>query len=231
MVTRSLRKCCTRHLFKLEGLNLKLVYEPGSTTPSNYASRHPARAKNYSNEEKEDLGWKRRMRKQSSSSTGSKGEMIDTITWEEMERVTSQDSTLQAVMEDIKKGTIRKEARVAKYGECFIELSTAAKMVVRGEKLLLSKALVPEVLEAAHEGHPGMESMVRQLRQLYWWPGMTEDIPEYVATCNIGCAAASPKNSPPPMVIRETPEEVWQHLAADFKGPIIGNGNPTTSMW
>ena len=26
------------------------------------------------------------------------------------------------------------------------------------------------------------------------------------------------------MVVRETPEEVWQHLAADFKGPIIGNG-------
>ena len=138
------------------------------------------------------------MRKQSSSSTGSKGEMIDTITWEEMERVTSQDSTLQAVMEDIKKGTIRKEARVAKYGECFIELSTAAKMVVRGEKLLLSKALVPEVLEAAHEGHPGMDSMVRQLRQLYRWPGMTEDIREYVATCNVGCAAASPPRTAHP---------------------------------
>ena len=88
---------------------------------------------------------------------------------------------------------------------------------------MLPKALVPEVLEAAHEGHPGMESMVRQLRQLHWWPGMTEDIREYVATCNIGCAAASPKNSPPPMVIIETPEEVWLHLAADFKGPIIGN--------
>ena len=51
-----------------------------------------------------------------------------------------------------------------------MELSTAAKMVVRGGKLVLPKALVPEVLEAAHEGHPGMESMVRQLRQLYWWP-------------------------------------------------------------
>ena len=150
--------------------------------------------------------------------------MADAITWEEVERVTSQDSTLQAVMEDIKKGTLRKEARVDKYRECFTELSTAAKMVLRGEKLVLPKALVPEVLEAAHEGHPGMESMVRQLRQLYWWPGMTEDIREYVATCNIGCAAASPKNSPPPMVTRETPEEVWQHLAADFKGPIIGNG-------
>ena len=53
---------------------------------------------------------------------------------------------------------------------------------------------------------------------------MTGDIREYVAICNEGCAAATPKNSPPPMVIRETPEEVWQHLAADFKGPIIGDG-------
>ena len=39
------------------------------------------------------------------------GEVADEITWEEMERVTSQDSTLQAVMEDIKKGSLRKEAR------------------------------------------------------------------------------------------------------------------------
>ena len=31
-------------------------------------------------------------------------EMAAVITWEEVERVTSQDSTLQAVMEDIKKG-------------------------------------------------------------------------------------------------------------------------------
>ena len=90
---------------------------------------------------------------------------------------------------------------------------------MRGEKLVLPKALVPDVLEVAHEGQPGMESMVRQLRQLYWWPGMTEDIREFVATCNIDCTAATPKNSPPPMVIMETPEEVWQHLAADFEGP------------
>ena len=53
---------------------------------------------------------------------------------------------------------------------------------------------------------------------------MTGDIRENIATCNVGCAAATAKNSPPPMVIRETPEEVWQHLAADFKGPIIGDG-------
>ena len=85
-------------------------------------------------------------------------------------------------MEDIKKRTLRKEARVDKYKECFTELSSAAKVVMRGEKLVLSKAPMPDVLEAAHEGHPRMESMVRHIRQLYCWPGMTEDIREFVAT-------------------------------------------------
>ena len=66
---------------------------------------------------------------------------------------------------------------------------------------------------------------------------MTEDIQEFVATCNIGCAAATPKNSPPPMVIRETPEEVWQHLAADFRyvGTLQGVGGyiglPGLARW
>ena len=46
--------------------------------------------------------------------------------------------------------TVKEEARVDKYRECIMELSTAAKMVLRGEKLKLLKALVPEVLEAAH---------------------------------------------------------------------------------
>ena len=53
---------------------------------------------------------------------------------------------------------------------------------------------------------------------------MTEDVNTYVETCNEGCAAAVQKKSPPPMVVRETPDLPWQHVAADFKGPIIGNG-------
>ena len=46
---RNLPSRVVRYLSKLRGF--KLVYEPGSTTPSDYASRHPAKAKNYSKEE------------------------------------------------------------------------------------------------------------------------------------------------------------------------------------
>jgi len=110
------------------------------------------------------------------------GETAEAITWAEVENATKQDSTLQAVMEDIKKGTLRKEARVEKYRECFTKHSTVAKVLMRGQKLVLPKELIPDVLETTHEGHPGKKSMVRQLRQLYWWPSMIGDIWEYVAT-------------------------------------------------
>ena len=79
-----------------------------------------------------------------------------------------------------------------------------------------------DVLAVAHEGHPGIVQMLRQLRQDVWWPGMTSMVKEFVNTCNIGCGAAVSKNAPPPMTIRETPENPWQLLACDYKGPIGG---------
>ena len=43
--SRALPTRVVRHLSKLGGLNFKLVYEPGSTIPSEYASWHPPKAK------------------------------------------------------------------------------------------------------------------------------------------------------------------------------------------
>ena len=56
-------------------------------------------------------------------------------------------------------------------------------LVLRGEKIVIPAKLRPDVLAAAHEGHPGIVGMLRQLRQAVWWPGMTKDATEYVQTC------------------------------------------------
>ena len=50
---------------------------------------------------------------------------------------------------------------------------------------------------------------------------MTKDVKEYEMSC-IGCNASRAVNSTPPMTIREIPERPWQHLSADYKGPIGG---------
>ena len=101
-----------RHLSKLGGFDFKLVYEPGSTTPSDYASRHPAEARSYTKEHKEELGVEEEDEEAEFIVNRVQSEMADAVTWEEVEHSTKQDTNLQALMEDIKKGTLRKEARM-----------------------------------------------------------------------------------------------------------------------
>ena len=105
----------------------------------------------------------------------------------------------------------------------FSELTYTQGILIRQERIVIPDELRADVIALAHEGHPGMVTMLRQLRQDVWWPGMTQMVKEYVATCSVGCGAAVARNSPPPMVIRDTPERPWQHLACDYKGPIGGN--------
>ena len=220
---RELPTRVARHISKLGGFDFELAYEPGSTTPSDYGSRHPA-SESAQESGDQDKGVEHNDEEAEFIVNRIEHEGADAITMQQVQDSTRKDSTLQALKEDIRGGTLRCEARMEKYKECFGELSVAAEVVLRGEKLVLPRELVGNVLEAAHEGHPGMQSMLTQMRQMYWWPGLTKDVTEYVETCNVGCAASVAKNSPPPMVIRETPREVWQEVAMDFKGPIVGNG-------
>jgi transposase InsO family protein len=93
---------------------------------------------------------------------------------------------------------------------------------MREERILIPTKLRPDVLAAGHEGCPGRESMLKQLRLSVWWPGMSADVKEFTESC-LGCTAATPRTRPPPMQERETPAGPWQHCSADFKGPIGGD--------
>ena len=124
-------------------------------------------------------------------------------------------------MEDIRQGRLRKELVTSGYKECFQELSVQEDILMRGDRLVIPRTLRVDVLQAAHVGHPGKESMTRQLRLSCWWPKFSTDIREFQETC-LPCAAAVDRNTTPPMQIRETPDRPWQHCSADYKGPIAG---------
>ena len=50
------------------------------------------------------------------------------------------------------------------------------KVLLRGDRLVIPSKLRADVLALAHEGHPGRVSMLQQLREDMWWPGMTSDL-------------------------------------------------------
>ena len=90
---------------------------------------------------------------------------------------------------------------------------------MRGDRILIPKALRADVLQAAHMGHPGKESMTRQLRRSCWWPKYSVDVRDFQESC-VPCAAAVDSNTTPPMQMRDTPDRPWQHCSVDYKEPI-----------
>ena len=119
-------------------------------------------------------------------------ELTDVVTLAILVRHTDKDETLSQLKEDVKKGSLRKELRDKGYKECFAELSVQEGAMMRGERLIIQKTLRVRILEAAHQGHPGQQSMARQIRQMCWWPGVNTDIKEFAETC-IPCLAAVEK--------------------------------------
>ena len=211
-----------KHISKLRGFNFTVKYEPGKTTPCDYGSRHPPPTREYSKQEKEEYGVEEKDDMEIIVNRVDHGYMPDAVTLPVLRHYTKKDPVLDRVGQDVQKGRLRKELTDTKYKHVFQELSYVDKVLLRGDRLVIPTKLRADILALAHEGHPGRVSMLQQLREDMWWPGMTRDLEEFVSTCSVGCGSSVAKNTPPPMVIRETPEKPWQHCAADYKGPIGG---------
>ena len=85
------------------------------------------------------------------------------------------------------------------------------------EQYVLPSVLRPDVLAAAHDqmGHQGLERTTALLRPRVYWPGMYDDIKQYVANCNtciLGRRPADVKTTSTPILATRP----LQILAIDF---------------
>lgn len=96
-----------------------------------------------------------------------------------------------------------KNYRLIKDELCFYE-----NILLRGNKIVVPQKLRKDVLDAAHEGHPGIVAMKGRLRCKVWWPGIDKDAEKLVKCCK-GCTVVGLPNPPLPMNRRELPMEPW----------------------
>lgn len=108
---------------------------------------------------------------------------------------------------------------VNKYRIFATELWLHNDVLLRGNKIIIPTKLRKRVLEAAHEGHPGIVAMKSRLRTKVWWPKMDKDAESVVKNCK-GCILVSGPNPPAPMKRRELPTQAWLDVAIDFLGPL-----------
>lgn len=128
-----------------------------------------------------------------------------------------EDKEIQKVKEGIYNDKWHEDVNLYKIFQselCFYE-----GILLRGTRIVIPTKLRPRVLNAAHEGHPGIVAMKGRLRTKVWWPKYDRDAEKVVKSCK-GCTLVSAPNPPNPLKRRELPQEPWVDIAIDLMGPL-----------
>ena len=149
----------------------------------------------------------------------------DGLTLEAIQKATTKDYTLTKVISYVVDRWPAKKKLSPGFTPYFNikdELSVEDGYILRSERIVLPATMKKQVLVKAHEGHPGIVRMKRQLRKSYWWPGQDRDIEQFCKHCN-GCQRSD--KSVPPINVKPTtvpvPTKPWQKLAIDITGPFL----------
>ncbi|KAL0536903.1 hypothetical protein IC582_025866 [Cucumis melo] len=129
----------------------------------------------------------------------------------EIVRSQSEDSNLQKKLGKSKKGL-----------EVEFELRTDGVIVIQGRLCVpnineLKNAILEEAHSSAYVMHPGSTKMYRTLKKTYWWPGMKQEIAEYVDRCLI-CQQVQPVRQRPEGFLNPlpVPKWKWEHITMDI---------------
>lgn len=93
----------------------------------------------------------------------------------------------------------------------------------RGDRIVVPTRLRPKALRTAHDGHPGMLSTRKILRERVWWPRMDRDNEDHVRNC-VSCTLVARADPPPPMTRTRLPSGPWEQIGIDFCGPFVKHG-------
>jgi hypothetical protein len=91
----------------------------------------------------------------------------------------------------------------------------AALMMVDGLRVVIPEAARKKVVMALHKGHCGMEKTKQQARQLFWWPGMMNEVEIACANCP-ACIRHKPSLVREPMTPPPTAFAPMSHVGADL---------------
>jgi hypothetical protein len=98
---------------------------------------------------------------------------------------------------------------------------TQGRKTVR--QLVVPETLIPIVLHMKHDqsGHMAAQKTRTLVQREYYWLSMHDDVAKYCQTCSV-CASCKdqPSKSKTELTITSQPQEPWQQVEMDLKGPI-----------
>ena len=83
------------------------------------------------------------------------------------------------------------------YHRSNLSVSVSGLILYKGTRFVVPKTLRAGLLKALHVGHPGSLSMMLRAKDSFWWPGLSGDIEQVRALCQI-CHQNAPSQAKEP---------------------------------
>ncbi|XP_062711283.1 uncharacterized protein K02A2.6-like [Aedes albopictus] len=147
------------------------------------------------------------------------------VTFEMVRSATKKDKFLQQVVAYINTGwpSIKQisDPDLKTFHSRRESLSTVKDCIMFSDRIVVPAVFRSRILKQLHRGHPGIERMKSVARSIVYWPGIDEDIQDFVRRCSICASAAKspPQVQPQPWSKAEGP---WKRIHLDYAGPIDG---------
>ncbi|XP_055543387.1 uncharacterized protein K02A2.6-like [Wyeomyia smithii] len=143
-----------------------------------------------------------------------------------VEEATKCDPTLSKLYRFVSDGWPKKRTDVndwemQRYFDRQEALSIVQGCVMFGDRLIIPAQYRKLCIIQLHKGHPGAQRMKAIARSFVFWPGLDEQIVDFVKACH-QCALAA--RSPPKAEPQSWPKSTapWQRIHIDYAGPLEG---------
>ena len=99
--------------------------------------------------------------------------------------------------------------------KCSVFISLQNGLIFKGERVVVPKAAKSGLLKSIHNSHlVGVNGCLNIARECLYWPGMTEEIKNYVSTCE-ACREYEQGQRKETLTSHERPSRPWEFVAAD----------------
>ena len=137
----------------------------------------------------------------------------------QLQKATAQDLALETLKTTVVAGWPEKKEQVPiqvrdfwNYRE---EISLHNGILFKNQRVIVPKAMRPEILFEDPLSHQGVASCLRKARDIVFWPRMSADIKDQVEKCSV-CAEFQAKNASQPMLSHQIPDRPWSKIATDL---------------
>ena len=203
-----------RMMLRLQRYNLDVVYKPGSQM---FVADHLSRAfLSETDPDDEDVQvFALELETMDPLSTVN----ISSESLPRLQKTAEEDPVLQTLKNTILVGwPDRKEEvplNIRDYWNFRGELTLHNGILFKNQRVIIPRAMRPELTVRAHSSHQGIEACIRRAKDVVFWPAMSKDIQEAVEKCEV-CAEFQNNNSKQPMQSHEIPGRPWSRVSSDL---------------